>query len=144
MIIRTPDMKARGQKSHALTEFVDIYPTLCDVAGIPIPPHAEGTSYKPLLSDPDQPWKTGAFSLYPRNVAGVGDVMGRTIRTDRYRFIEWTNEDASFREVELYDHVVDPKENVNIAYLSENIKIVESLTGQLHDGWQKAMPQGNR
>lgn len=65
MMISTPDMKARGQKTDALVELVDIYPTLCDLAGVSIPDHLEGKSFKPLLNDPNQKWKDAAFSQYP-------------------------------------------------------------------------------
>lgn len=140
MIISVPGIKTAGQKCDALTEFVDIYPSLCDICGLPVPGHVEGISFKPLLEDPDRSWKKAAFSLYPRKVKGVGKVMGRAIRTDRYRFVEWTNVDKMFREFELYDHKVDPNENVNIANLPENVRIVEKLLSLLHAGWRRALP----
>ena len=67
LIIWTPDMPkhTRGRATDALVELVDMYPTLCDLAGIPLPPHLEGHSFKPLLDDPDRPWKTAAFSQFP-------------------------------------------------------------------------------
>jgi len=65
MMIWTPGMKARGHKTKALVELVDIYPTLCELAGLPLPAHLEGHSFKPLLSNPGQPWKKAAFSQYP-------------------------------------------------------------------------------
>jgi iduronate 2-sulfatase len=141
MIISSPKMKKRGTVTEALAEFVDIYPTLSEICGLPLPDHLEGTSFKPLLDNPNQPWKTAAFSLYPRQVAGVGDVMGRTIRTDRYRYVEWTNADGSFFKTELYDHQVDPDENYSIALDSENAALVEDLSKMLHDGWRGALPK---
>ncbi|MGJ8654608.1 MAG: sulfatase [Opitutaceae bacterium] len=67
LIIWTPDMaeKAQGAKTDALVELVDMYPTLCDLAGIDQPDHLEGTSFVPLLEDPELPWKTAAFSQFP-------------------------------------------------------------------------------
>jgi iduronate 2-sulfatase len=65
LMIWAPNMQARGAKTDALVELVDIYPTLCDLAGIPIPAHTEGTSFEPLMQDPNQPWKKAAFSQYP-------------------------------------------------------------------------------
>ncbi|KLU07167.1 Choline-sulfatase [Rhodopirellula islandica] len=65
LMIWAPDMQARGAQTDALVELVDIYPTLCDLAGIPVPAHTEGTSFQPLMNDPNQAWKKAAFSQYP-------------------------------------------------------------------------------
>jgi iduronate 2-sulfatase len=65
MMIWTPDMKARGVKTDALVELVDMYPTLCELAGIPLPSHLEGHSFVPLLDAPEKSWKKVAFSQYP-------------------------------------------------------------------------------
>lgn len=65
LILWTPDMKIRGAKTEALVELVDIYPTLCELAGKSIPDHIEGHSFVPLLDDPNQSWKKAAFSQYP-------------------------------------------------------------------------------
>ena len=65
LMIWAPDMKARGAKTDALVELVDIYPTLCELAEINVPEHTEGSSFKPLMNDPNQNWKKAAFSQYP-------------------------------------------------------------------------------
>ena len=65
LIIWTPDMKTRGKRTDALVELVDMYPTLCELAGVPKPGHLEGHSFVPLLDDPSQTWKKAAFSQYP-------------------------------------------------------------------------------
>ena len=65
LVIRAPGMKAKGQASDALVELVDMYPTLCALAGLPLPPHLEGHSFAPLLDNPSQPWKKAAFSQFP-------------------------------------------------------------------------------
>ncbi len=66
LIISAPNQGAPGRPTTALCEFVDIYPTLCDICGLSLPPHLEGTSLKPLMDDPGRPWKPAAFSQYPR------------------------------------------------------------------------------
>ncbi|SER00083.1 sulfatase [Neolewinella agarilytica] len=67
LMIWTPDMPAgsRGKTSDALVELVDMYPTLTELAGLPLPDHLEGQSFAPLLENPGQQWKTAAFSQYP-------------------------------------------------------------------------------
>ncbi len=65
LIVCAPQGTARGQGSRALVEFVDIYPTLCELAGLPRPPHLAGRSFVPLLARPDLPWKEAAFSQFP-------------------------------------------------------------------------------
>jgi iduronate 2-sulfatase len=65
LIVSAPKMKAAGKGSKALVEFVDIYPGLCELAGLPLPAHLEGKSFAPLLNDPDQKWKAAAFSQFP-------------------------------------------------------------------------------
>ena len=67
-ILSVPGMKNAGKHTDALVEFVDIYPTLAELAGLPLPGHLEGTSFRPVLDDPNRPWKTAAFSQYPRPV----------------------------------------------------------------------------
>ncbi len=141
MMISVPGMKSKGVVTEALTEFVDIYPSLSEICGLPLPDHLEGTSFKPLLDNPNLAWKKAAFSLYPREVAGVGDVMGRTIRTDRYRYVEWANADKSFFKIELYDHQTDPDENHSIALNPENADLVKDLSKMLHNGWRGALPK---
>ena len=144
LIFSAPGMKNSGAHADALVEFVDIYPTLCDLAGIPKPGFLEGTSVKPLLDDPKLPWKTAAFSQYPRNAGhtGAGKLMGYTMRTDRYRFTVWVSnaDHAKVEATELYDHQTDPQENYNIAKKPENAELVAKLMAQWKAGWQAAKP----
>ncbi len=136
MIISAPGQKTRGAKTEALAEFVDIYPTLCELCDLPIPDGLEGRSFAPLLDDPKREWKTAAFSQYPR-----GKVMGHSIRTDRYRYTEWAEAGKEPIARELYDHQTDPEENVNIAGMHETEAIVQELAQKLHAGWKAALPK---
>ncbi|MDP3068987.1 MAG: sulfatase [Opitutaceae bacterium] len=139
LILSAPGMKHAGQHTGALVEFVDIYPTLADLAGLPLPAHLEGTSLKPLLDDPQRPVKSAAFSQYPRSVAGR-QLMGYSMRTDRYRFTRWVDrsDHTKVDAVELYDHATDPQENVNLAHAPSHRELVERLTAQWLGGWQAA------
>jgi len=131
LIIRAPDMAARGQRTRALTEVIDIYPTLCELAGLELPGHLEGLSMVPLLDEPERAWKKAAFSQYPR-----GAVMGYSMRTDRYRYTEWKHmKSAAVAARELYDHQNDPQENTNIADAPANRALVEELSRMLHSGY---------
>lgn len=136
MIISAPKQKTAGKTTAALSEFVDIYPTLCELAGLPLPAGLEGTSLVPVMNDPDRPWKKAAFSQYPRQKA-----MGYSVRTDRYRYTEWAEPGQKPEGVELYDHQTDPAENVNLASLPENKELVTKLSKMLKEGWQAAKPE---
>ena len=137
LIVSDPRAKAKGARTDALVEFVDVYPTLCELAGLPLPDHLEGVSFAPLLDQPDRLWKSAAFSQYPHS-----PFTGRSIRTDRYRFTRWTptNKPNQIAGLELYDHQSDPAENVNIAGLPENGELVRRLSVQLDAGWRTALP----
>ena len=112
MIVRAPGARGNGQACDGLVEFVDIYPTLSDLAGLQLPEHLEGQSFAPLLNDPDRPGKDVAMSQYPR-----GEVMGYSMRTDRFRFTMWVDrkDPGDVAAIELYDHQIDPEENTNVA-----------------------------
>ncbi len=135
LMISAPEQKMRGAKTDALVEFVDIYPSLCELAGLSPTDGLEGKSFVPLMENPKREWKTAAFSQYPR-----GKLMGYAMRTDRYRYIEWAEKGKAPEGIELYDHKKDPDENVNIAKLPENKKLVAELSGQLSKGWKAAVP----
>jgi len=151
LIIRVPGMKENGKKSRALVEFVDIYPTLCELSGLPIPNNLEGISLKPLLVNVDKPWKTAVFSQFLRE--GIwkspdgNTYMGYSIRTERYRYTEWYVWDnvnkvpLNYADCELYDHKTDPDENINISGLAENKDLVNILHDKLKAGWKKAKPE---
>ena len=141
LILSTPGMKNAGKHTDALVEFVDIYPTLADLAGLPLPGHLEGASFRPVLADLTRPWKSAVFSQYPRPAGGKA-LMGYTMRTDRYRFTAWLhrNDHSKVDAVELYDHQSDPQENINIANEPANAALVKELMAKLNAGWKAALP----
>ena len=113
LVIVAPGQK-KGQRTKALAELVDLFPTLCDLTEIPTPKNLHGVSLKPLLSKPTTPWKKGAFSQYFKSKPGVGKVLGTSLRTDRYRYTEWRKNDhtGSLEDITLVDFHGNPHKNV--------------------------------
>jgi arylsulfatase A-like enzyme len=138
MIYSFPEKFKHG-RTRALVEFVDIYPSLCEMSGLPVPEYCEGLSFKPLLSKPDRSWKKAAFSQYPRQDYKY---IGYAAKTDRYRYVEWKDmsADGKIYARELYDHQVDPKENINLAGKKEYETIVQDHSQLISGRWQSALP----
>ena len=131
LVVRAPGM-AENQQTNALTEFVDMYPSLCDLCGLDRPGHLEGSSFVPLLEDPERSWKRAAFSQYPR-----GKVMGYTMRTNRFRYTEWQDRQTGEPLArELYDHDRDAQENVNAVEKDTYVNAVSELGKAMAEGWQ--------
>ena len=108
LIIAPPAGKNSGKACRRIVEFLDLYPTLADLAGLQPPPGLQGVTLRPLLDDPDAPWSRPAYTQVRR-----GEFMGRSVRTDRWRYTEW--DDNGKAGVELYDHDADPGEYHNLA-----------------------------
>ena len=90
----------------------------------------------PLLETLDRPWKSAAFSQYPRH-----GTMGRSIRTRRYRYTQWRrNSNGKTVARELYDHATDPAENTNVVADRRHEALVERLEAGLKAGWRTALP----
>lgn len=149
MIIRYPNQENRGAQTFEITELIDMFPSLCELAGIEIPDYMQGTSFVPLIKDPKRQWKKAAFSQFHRRPKVSADgkrYMGYSINTKKYHYIEWYNWDpktgtkGELKSTELYDSENDPHETVNIAYEKTFANVVKELSGQLAEGWQKARP----
>ena len=135
LLVSAPGMKAAGRGSAALVEFVDLYASLAELAGLPAPARHDGLSFAPLLDDPARPWKRAAFSEMMR--AGK---LGRALRTERFRYVEWTDRANAAAGRELYDYVSDPDERENLADRPEHAARVQDLAAQLKAGWSAALP----
>jgi iduronate 2-sulfatase len=110
-------------------ELVDLYPTLADLAGLPRPAGLEGTSLVPLLKDPAARVKTAAFTVTSR-----GRQLGRSVRTDRYRYNQWRPDAA-----ELYDHQTDPEEITNLVASPRQAGTVATMKKVLEGGSAQAL-----
>lgn len=131
LIVHAPGMRAVGKPCARLVELVDLYPTLVDLCALPMPAGLEGRSFRPLLNDPQQPWKQAAYSLTARD-DGVPvrqvKFFGRSVRTERWRYTEW---DEGRKGVELYDEENDPHELLNLADKPEHAAIQAELRALL-------------
>jgi iduronate 2-sulfatase len=127
VIIAGPGVTARGQASPRIVEFVDLYPTLADLAGVSPPDGLQGRSLKPLLRNARARWDRPALSQVRRG--GTADPFsGYSIRTERWRYTEW---DRGTRGAELYDEVDDPDETRNLASDPKHKKTLIRLQRQL-------------
>jgi iduronate 2-sulfatase len=131
LIISAPGIKGSGQECKRIVEFIDIYPTIADAAGLTKPLAISGRSLMPLLKDPLTGWDHPAFSqiLRPADDRLDKPTMGRSIRTERWRYTEW---DEGIAGAELYDQHADPMEFHNLAITpdSQTQKIISSLRAQ--------------
>ena len=108
-------------KTTALIETVDIYPTLSELAGLPAREGLEGKSFASVVKDPTKKIHDSIIHVYPRN-----QLLGRAIRTDRYRLVEWKQPGKSeIAGLELYDYQTDPLETKNLA--EEQPEVVKEL-----------------
>ncbi len=168
-LLRVPGVTDSGMRTQALVELVDIFPSLTELAGIPVPPVCpednedllacvEGTSVVPLLEDTQREWKEAAYSQYARpSVVGFpeipghppferGDneaVMGYAVRSDEYRFIEWYSFDRDTATPDFSEvwgtELYDKDETINKAADPEMAEIVNKMRHMLQDGWRDTL-----
>lgn len=125
--------KTSGAPCPRLVEYVDIFPTLTELSGLPQAPGMEGTSFAPLLANPQRPWKRAAYTIVARGRNG----FGRSVRTERYRYTEW-NEGKD--GTELYDHEVDMSEWTNLAGNARAAAQQRELQQLLRTGQKSNLP----
>jgi len=130
ILMVAPGVTKPGSRTKALVETVDLYPTLTELAGLPkpkVPQTLDGQSLVPVLKDPSRESKEAVFHVFPRNRRGDGEILGRAVRTERYRLVEWKKPGAAAdtADLELYDYQADPLETKNLA--SEQSEVVAKL-----------------
>lgn len=130
LVLVTPDsMKLEsGVATSSLVEFIDIYPTLCELTGLPLPNHLDGDSLVPILKAPTTSIKEQAISRFKD---------GDTIRTNQYRYTIYRDKGGQVTGHMLYDHKKDPGENVNVADDTAYAEVVETLAGLLQTNMGK-------
>lgn len=111
LVIVAPGVTSPGTSTARLVESVDLYPTLCSLAGLPAPAGLDGMDLSAALRDPAAPTKEAIFHVFPR-----GPRLGVAVRTDRYRLVAWTPNRGDGEVIyELYDYQTDPEESRNLA-----------------------------
>jgi uncharacterized sulfatase len=111
LIIAGPGVSAKGRSTTRVVEFLDLYPTLADLAGVSPPSELHGRSLRPLLTNPQAAWPHAALTQVRRGPAATA-FMGYSVRTETWRYTEW---DEGKRGVELYSEIDDPDELRNLA-----------------------------
>ena len=122
LIISAPGYGA-GQRVNSLAEMVDIYPTLCELAGLELPTHLQGKSLVPTMENPNALHKKAIFGRYH---------AGETVRTERFQYSEWNNNDRM-----LYDHKRDPNEDINVVDDPKYAKVVNAMAAVLRKHREK-------
>jgi arylsulfatase A-like enzyme len=128
MMIWVPSAKGMGQPTRAIMEFVDLYPTLIDYAGLEAPHRLSGESLRSILDNPELPGKAAAYTQVTR-----GNKMGRSVRTKRWRYTEW-GPDGQLG-IELYDHDKDSGEYYNLSGNPQYAEHCQRLKNMLAQGF---------
>jgi iduronate 2-sulfatase len=152
LIIRAPGRVTAGTVTSRLVEFVDVYPTVADLAGLPVPATLEGASLVPLMAAPDRDWKPAVFSQFLRDGTWIAPdgvaYMGYAVRTDRYRYVQWHRwPGGELAAVELYDETADPQEDENLAAKPGHEDVLRDLAAMLDKARKDPRafnPQGGR
>jgi arylsulfatase A-like enzyme len=145
LIFNTPETRKNQVICDQLVEFVDVYPTLCELASLEVPKGLEGISAVPLISEPEKPWKKAVFSQFLRSRIWLAPdgipYHGYAIHSADFLYVEWKNENTGeLAAAELYDLQKDPMENRNVVSESQYANVVENMAKRLQTGWRGELP----
>jgi iduronate 2-sulfatase len=130
LLISMPGGGANGKVSPRIVQSLDIYPTLAELCGLKAPDGLEGHSLVPLLRDPQAKWDWPAYT-----VCTPGGVLGRAVRTERWRYAEW---DGGKQGAMLFDCANDPRELNNLAADPAHRETVAAMKRLLNGDWKTA------
>jgi len=130
LLFRAPGVTKPGSVCERPVESMDIFPSLCDLCGLPEPPGIEAISMRPLLENPDRSWKKGALMW--------GGRRAKSIVTERWRYDEYLGRS---KRKELFDHKSDPGEFKNLANDPKYTDVVARLSRLLNGGWKACLPE---
>lgn len=127
VIVHVPGIDG-GKNCNRIVEYIDIYPTLCDLCNLKIPEHTEGKSFAELLKNPDKEWKNYAVCKW---------YDGVTYIRDNHFYTEWSDTSGNIYAQMLYNHNSDPDENINISEKQKHEALIQELSNELHSLWGK-------
>ena len=138
LIISAPHAKSNGRKTDALVEFVDVYPTLLDLCGMPRNEKLSGVSLKPILDNTGLKGRKAAFSQFVRPYKAIRKFppthMGYSVRTKDWRCTYWYDlSTGKIVERELYNLKTDLIEKTNLAGSSRHAKTEAELVAMIED-----------
>jgi len=142
LLISIPKQKTAGRHCAAPVEFLDVYPTLADLCGLPKPDKVDGKSLRKFIDNPSAPSTDVAISQYPRKDPDSGlQVMGYSVRNDRWRATFWRDRNGpTIVATELYDEQNDPTETVSVAANPEHKDLLDTLVKHLPPVGSSALP----
>jgi len=137
LIVADPRISTKGAKTMSPVSTLDLYPTLCELAGLPVPEQPKnarvsggrplrGVNFAPLLKDPKASVRNGALTIF-----SIKGSYGYAYRTERYRYIEWVNKFNKVVAKDLYDYKKDPLETKNVVHVPEYAEVVRKLAREL-------------
>ena len=130
LIVRAPG-KAKAT-STSLVELIDLYPTLCDLAGLEKPSHLQGKSFVPTLEDPATAHRDFAYSSYAHGLGKGKSAIGHSMRNSQFRYTEWWEKGTDkILEKALTDLNADPGETTSA--LAENTNEAEAFSKALRE-----------
>jgi iduronate 2-sulfatase len=141
LLVVAPGVTQSNTSSESLVESVDLYPTLAELAALP-PPDLDGTSFVPVLKNPEAQTKANIVHVFPRQ-----ERIGRAIRTRRHRLVEWKVPGAAADAalIELYDYQRDPGERKNLAAAEpETVAELRGLLAQQPEAKPQLRPADRR
>ncbi|MFT3990581.1 MAG: sulfatase [Luteolibacter sp.] len=132
-IIDLPHARGNGQASSRVVEAVDIYPTLAELCGLPVPKELDGKSLTPLLDDPKHAWNRPAFTVWSENGESA---HGVSIRNERWRYTKFRDGSEM-----LFDLDQDPQELKNVVNEPGNAWVHAELQKQI-DAYSPTLTTG--
>jgi len=144
LLIRLPGAARGGTRITALTEHVDLYPTLCQLCGLSQPGYLEGSGLASLIGEPGRPWKRAVLAhrrpMWHDRLKVYG--IAHSVRTAHYRYTEYLDHHGGVLHRELFDYREDPEERANRAASVESLELAAELARLIRAGWPALRPPG--